>query len=149
NLVLQRTLDREARSLVRSRAAAQLSSLRVEHGRLTVGEAPDNRSADSYVWVFTNAGILERPRAPAAVQEAVRKLVRTRTRFVDAPSPDPRLYAASVLVAGERAGTVVAGVSLAPYEETREAALVASFILGVVVFVLVALVGWWVLGASL
>jgi signal transduction histidine kinase len=149
NLVLQRTLDQDARALVRSRAAAQLSSLRVERGRLTVGDAPDNRSSDSYVWVFTKAGILEQPRAPAAVQEAVRKLVRRPTRFVDVASTDTRLYAASVLVKGKRTGTVVAGVSLAPYEETREAALVASFILGVVIFVLVALVGWWVLGASL
>jgi signal transduction histidine kinase len=149
NLVLQRTLDRDARALVRSRAAAQVSSLRVERGRLTVGEAPDNRSADSYVWVLTKAGILEQPRAPAAVQQAVRKLVRSPSRFVDVGSTDTRLYAASVLVKGKRAGTVVAGVSLAPYEETREAALVASFILGVVIFVLVALVGWWVLGASL
>jgi len=79
----------------------------------------------------------------------VRNLIGSPTRFVDVPSSDTRLYAAPVLVDGKRAGTVVAGVSLAPYEETREAALVASFILGIVILLLVTLVGWWVLGASL
>src|SRR4029077_10076964 len=46
-------------------------------------------------------------------------------------------------------GTVVAGVSLAPYEETRGTALIASLVFGALVLVLVGIVGWWLLGASL
>ena len=49
-----------------------------------------------------------------------------------------RLYAEPVLVGGQRLGTVVAGVSLAAYEQTRRIALIASAILGGLVLLLVA-----------
>ena len=59
---------------------------------------------------------------------------RPRRRTVRAspmsPQTDTRLYAAPVVAGGKRVGTVVAGVSLAPYEETRTTALVASLIFG-------------------
>ena len=50
---------------------------------------------------------------------------------------------------GRRVGTVVAGVSLAPYEQTRRLALIASLVLGALVLVVVALAARWLLGASL
>src|SRR5262249_56286557 len=50
---------------------------------------------------------------------------------------------------GRRVGTVVAGVSLAPYEETRRTALIASLIFGGLVILLVGGTTWWLLGASL
>src|SRR5437899_2701793 len=55
NVLLARTLDGDARDLVRSRAAAQVASLRIDHGRLSVGKAPDGRSSDAYFWVFAGA----------------------------------------------------------------------------------------------
>ncbi len=149
NLVLGSTLDGNARALVRSRADAKVSSLRVNDGRISVGEAPDDHATDSYVWVFAGNRMLERQPAPATVERAVRSLLHGRRRFVDAPGTDTRLYAAPIIVGGRRTGTVVAGISLAPYEETRSTALVASIIFGAVILALVAVVGWWVLGASL
>src|SRR4051812_40651848 len=149
NLVLGSTLNSDARDLVRSRAQAQIASLRIEHGVVSAGEIPSGRSADSYIWVFAGSGTLDQPRTPAAVTRAVRSLVGGPARFVDVAETDTRLYAAPVLVTGRRVGTVVAGVSLAPYEETRATALIASLVFGSLVLVLVCLVGWWLLGASL
>ena len=149
NLVLDGTLDRDARNLVRSRADAQVAALRIERGHLTASETPDDRSADSYVWVFAGKRALEQPRAPAAVEGPVRTLVGGPSRFLDVAQTDTRLYAAPVRVAGKRVGTVVAGVSLAPYEETRATTLIASLVFGSLVLVLVCVVGWWLLGASL
>src|SRR4051794_16437081 len=149
NLVLARTLDNDARALVRSRADAQLSALRVDGERIASSERPDSPAADSFVWVFAGDRIVERPRAPAIVERAVRELARGRTRFADVAATDTRLYAAPVVAGGKRVGTVVAGLSLAPYEETRSTALVASLIFGGAMLVLVSLVGWWLLGASL
>ena len=111
NLVLGTTLDSNAHDLVRTRAAAQLASLRVEHGRLAVGEAPDDRSADAYLWVFAGTHALEQPRAAPDVERAVNGLIGGPTQYIDVSSTDTRLYAVPVIVRGKRVGTVVAGVS--------------------------------------
>src|SRR5262249_39465823 len=123
--------------------------LRIANGRLTVGEAPNGRGADAYVWVFSRGHVLEQPHAARDVQQAVRKLVNSPGRFVTVSSADTLLYAAPVVVGGKRLGTAVAGVSLGPYEETRSTALVASLVFGGVVLALVGFLAWWLLGASL
>jgi signal transduction histidine kinase len=149
NLVLGATLDRNARDLVHARATAQRASLRAEGGHLVAGEAPDDRSSDAYVWIFDGNRVLEGPRAPAAVDETARRLAGGAARYLDVPSTDTLLRAEPVTVAGRRLGTVVAGVSLAPYEETRGTALIASLIFGGLLLLLVSFVSWWLLGASL
>jgi signal transduction histidine kinase len=149
NLVLGTTLDRNARDLVHARATAERASLRVERGHLVVGQAPDNRSSDAYVWIFDGNRVLDGPRAPAVVDQAVRRLAVGPARYVDVPSTDTLLRAEPVVVAHRRLGTVVAGVSLGPYEETRGTALVASIIFGGLSLLLVSVVSWWLLGASL
>jgi signal transduction histidine kinase len=149
NLVLARTLDREAHDLVRSRATAQLASLRFEHGRLTVGEAPDGRASDAYVWVFEGSKLLEGPHVGVIVDAAARRLAGASRRAIDVASADSRLSATPVVHDGRRVGTVIAGVSLAPYEETRQTALIASLVFGGLVILLVSGTTWWLLGASL
>ena len=149
NLVLGRTLDRDASTLVRSRAEAQLASLRFENGRLTAGESPDQSASDAYIWVFAGSRVLERPHAASAINAAARALASRSTRYSNLPSADTRLYAAPVVSDGQRVGTVVAAVSLAPYEETRQVALVASLVFGGIVLILVGVAAQWLLGASL
>jgi signal transduction histidine kinase len=148
NLVLARVLDNDARDLVRSRAAAQLSSLRFEDRRLTAGEA-DQHASDANVWVFQGSRLLTRPRVGAIVDAAARRLTDGPTRTLEIPSADSRLYAVPVIQEGRRVGTVVAGVSLEPYEKTRATALVASVVFGALVLVIVGGTTWWLLGASL
>jgi signal transduction histidine kinase len=149
NLVLARVLDRDARDLVRSRAVAQLDSLGTERGQLTVGEAPDERTADAYLWVFAARRTLEHPRAAPAIDRAARSLAGGPARFLDVPSSDTRLYAAPVVTGSKRLGTVVTGVSLAPYEETRKLALLASLVFGALVLGLVAVAARWLLASAL
>lgn len=149
NVILARTLDRDARDLARSRAVAQVASLRTDNGHLTVGEAPDDRTADAYLWVFAGRHALERPRAAPAVDGAAQSLAGGPARFLDLSSSDTRLYAASVFVGGKRVGTAVAGVSLAPYEQTRRIALIASLVFAGIVLLLVAVAARWLLASSL
>ena len=149
NLVLERTLDHNSRDLVHSRAIAQLNSLRIEHGRLRTGEAPDGRGSDTYAWVFRGRRALERPRAGATVERAARGLSGGARRYRDVSTADTRLYAEPIVIGGKRVGTVVAAVSLEPYEETRRTALIASLVLGGLVLVLVGAAAWWLLGAAL
>jgi two-component system, OmpR family, sensor kinase len=149
NVLLDRTLDRDARNLARTRAAAQVALVHWSHGRLAVAESPDDAAGDSYIWVFSAGRTLEQPRVGPVVNDAARSLIRGPTRFADVNQADVRLYAAPVVVDGRRIGTVVAGVSLAPYEQTRRAALIASLVLGPLVLVLVAFVARWLLNAAL
>jgi two-component system, OmpR family, sensor kinase len=149
NLILGHVLERDARDLVRARAVAAIDSLRTSGGRLGVREAPDDRAADTYLWVFAGSRTLERPRTAANIDHAAHMLAAGPARFLDIPASDTRLYAAPVTSGGKRVGTVVAGVSLAPYEQTRKLALLASLVLGGLVVLLVLLVARWLLGASL
>jgi signal transduction histidine kinase len=149
NVLLARTLDGDARDLVRSRAAAQVASLRIDQGHLSVGEAPDGRSSDAYVWVFAGSRPLERPNTGAAIDRAARGLAAGPAGFVDVARSDTRLYGTPVVAGGKRIGTVVAAVSLAPYEQTRRTALIASLVFGAVVLLLVGVAASWLLSASL
>lgn len=151
NLILGHVLDRDASDLVRTRALAQLDSLRIDSDRLSVGETQDDRSADAYLWIFAGRRPVERPRVSVAIDRAARALATAppRARFVDVGANDTRLYAAPVVEGGRRLGTVVAGVSLAPYEQTRKLALLGSTVMGAIVLLLVVLASRWLLGASL
>ena len=149
NVILGHVLDRDARDLVRARAVAQVDSIRTTGGRLSVGKAPDDRSADAFLWIFAGTRTLEQPRAAATIDRAAHELAQGRTRYVDVAGTDTRLYAAPVVVDGKRLGTVVAGVSLAPYEQTRKLALLASLVLGGLILLLVVLASRWLIGASL
>ena len=59
-----------------------------------------------------------------------------------------RLYALPAIYDGKRIGTVVAGVSLDPYEETATIALVGSIVLAVALLAAVALLTHWILGKA-
>jgi len=149
NLILRHVLERDARDVVRARAVAAIDSLHTSRGRLSVREAPDDRAADAYLWVFGGSRTLEHPRTAANIDHAAQTLAEGPARFLDIAASDTRLYAAPVTSHGKRVGTVVAGVSLAPYEQTRKLALLASLVLGGLVVLLVLIVARWLLGASL
>jgi signal transduction histidine kinase len=149
NVILGHVLDRQARDLVRVRAVSQLDSLRTSNGRLSIAGAPDDDTADANLWIFAGTRPLEQPRTAPAIDRAAHALAGDPARFVDVPSSDMRLYAAPVTAHGERLGTIVAGVSLAPYEETRKLALFGSLVLSGFVFVGVLVIARWLLGASL
>jgi signal transduction histidine kinase len=114
-----------------------------------VSEAPDDRSTDPYLWVLAGRRMLERPRVAPAIDRSARTLAGGPARFRDLPENDTRLYAAPVVAHGKRLGTVVAGVSLAPYEQTQKLALLGSAVLGGLVLLLVLVAAHWLVRSSL
>src|SRR4029077_2730567 len=89
-------------------------------------------------WVFAGPRTLEQPRSDASTQRSAEALSAGPRRTVNIARTHTRLYAVPVRVAGRRLGTVVAEVSLTPYEKTEQTALIASTVLGAVVLALVA-----------
>jgi signal transduction histidine kinase len=93
--------------------------------------------------------VLERPRSGASVLAAARALAAGGARYADVPGANIRLYAAPVTLGRRHVGAVVAGVSLAPYDQTRRLALIASVVFGALTILIVALAARWLLAASL
>jgi signal transduction histidine kinase len=150
NIVLANRLDTDANGVVQARASAELAALRVAGGRIELGETPDDASPDTQIWIFRGARALEAPQtAPAANDAAAAAIALARPSTRDIAATRTRLYSLAVDDAGRRLGTVVAGVSLAPYDQTRHTALVASMVLGVLALVAVALAGWWLISRAL
>lgn len=147
NLVLDARLNGDASGLLQARTAAELAALRVVHGQVELADAPDEAGPELPVWVFEGPRALERPIAGAAKQTAAASLaaVAPATRDVN----DTRLQAVPVIAAGRRIGAVVAAVSLAPYDQTRRTALVASCVLALVVMLAVALAARWLISRAL
>ena len=148
NLVLGASLSHNARDRARSRATTALGALHVVNGKLEVGEALDAGAAELPLWIFAGNRALEAPPIAPAVTDAAHRFTTRGAGFLDAPR-DLRLYGAPVVAQGRRVGTVVAGVSLGPYEETRRTALFASLALGALLLALVAGGARWLLGAAL
>ena len=146
NLLLARSLSHNASDLARTRATAQLAVLRPTAHGLEAGDAPDEAAGD--FWVFSRGKTLRAPQAPQAVDQAARNLAGGGRRFLDLDNADVRLYATPAVIEGRRLGTVVAGVSLAPYEQTRRTALLGSLALALLLLLVVALAARWVLAAA-
>jgi two-component system OmpR family sensor kinase len=139
NAIFDRATSSDANSLLRARADSELGLLITTRDTIRVRETRDDALADSQVWIFRrDGGIVEEPRARKATSRIARSLVRSPARFVDVPQNDSRLYVLPIEHRGRRVGTLVTGLSLAPYEQTKRSALVTSIILALVLLAAVA-----------
>jgi signal transduction histidine kinase len=149
NLVLGDRLSRDADNALFARSSAELAALHVRGAQLTVPEVHDAAALDGQTWVFAGAATLEQPSAPAATERAARALSGHGRRSLDVSQTHTRLYAVPIVIGGRRLGTVVAAVSLRPYERTAQTALVASIVLGSLVLIVVGLGAWLLIGGAL
>jgi signal transduction histidine kinase len=148
NLVLGSRLNAEANTVASARATAELDGLHVTSGGIQLAETADAGAADTPTWVFEGSRVLERPNAPAVAQNAAAAMIHARG-FRNVASGDTRLYAVPVIHFGRRVGTVVAAVSMAPYEQIRKVALLASAALAALALVAVALAARWLIARAL
>src|SRR5256885_8696130 len=93
NLVLRQRLRADADNALVSRAAAELASLRVTDGRLSVPEVPDAAALDAQTWVFVGRRPLEQPRTDPITEHAAEQLSGGPRRTENVPATDTRLYA--------------------------------------------------------
>ncbi len=148
NVILEQRLSASAESLARAQAQAELSSLKVENGKLVAPEGLEERGAvGSTLWVFAGGTIIEKPLVPTRWTKAAASLAGG-PEGTGRVQESVRLYALPVIYDGNRVGTVVAGVSLDPYEETATIALVGSIALAVALLAAVALLTHWILGKA-
>ncbi len=148
NFVLGDRLSHEADNALSARATGELASLRMQAGHLAAPEVPDAGALDAQTWVFAGGRLLEQPPSDPATEHAVELLRGGPRRTQDVTATHTRLYAVPVIAGGRRLGTVLAAVSLRPYENTAQTALIASVVLGAAVLLVVAAAaGWLITGA--
>lgn len=149
NLFLGQRLSASAVSLARAQAQAEISALEVVGGKLVAPEGlRQGATVGSPVWVFAGTKILEQPRVAPSVTAVAQSLAAGPERTVRVRET-LRLYVLPVEHAGVRVGTVVAGVSLAPYDETATLAFVGSLGLALALLVAVTVLARWILGKAL
>lgn len=149
NLVLDQRLRHDADNALYSRASAELASLEITGSRLAAPELPDAAAVDAQTWVFAGARVLEQPIADAATARAARALTTGPRRISDVPATHVRLYSVPVVQRRRRLGTVVAEVSLRPYESSAQTALFGSIALGVAVLLVLAVASRSVISGAL
>jgi signal transduction histidine kinase len=101
------------------------------------------------VWIFAPEGVTERPSRRTPLDAVAARIARTPGRSVDDARSDVRLYAAPIVAGGRRRGTLVTGVSLAPYEQSERRALLGSLLLAALMLVLTGVAAWWLLKSAL
>jgi signal transduction histidine kinase len=138
NVLLARSLDADATRLAHARASTILSTLHVEQHRLVRSSTPDDEAIDSRAWIYQGTRLVEQPNTSTEPASAARSLMLSGRQTLDVG--DLRLYATPVGAGASRVGTVVAGVSLAPYEQTRKTALELSGALALALFALVLVI---------
>jgi signal transduction histidine kinase len=146
--LLGQRLSASATSLAKAQATAEVSALEIRNGALVTREGPDTGTPSSQIWVFAGSRVLEAPRASAEVDRAARTLANGPRRSLDIRE-ETRLYALPIVQDGKRYGTVVAAVSLRPYEESGRTALFAALVLSVVVLGAITALSRWMLGRAL
>src|SRR4051794_22283269 len=150
NLLLGARLDHTAEEVLRSRVQSEMGELQVRHGRLTLPAADEDvATIDDPVWVFEGRRALEGPRAGAALGRAATALAGGPRRTIELERLSARLLAVPVASAGRRLGTIVAVVSMTPYERTRDFALVGSLVVAAVLLLAGVLATHWLLAAGL
>lgn len=148
NVALGRSLANDADEIVRARAASELASLRVVDGRIVLPPQIVGSGVATQVWIFDGGSALRAPVVDATTGAAARSLATGPERALDA-GDDTHLYALPIVADGQRVGTIVTGLSLAPYNRTRVIALVASTALALVVLSAVAIASALMLRAAL
>jgi two-component system OmpR family sensor kinase len=132
-LFLNHQLDRDASTILRERADAQLAKVAARGNGVVLRPSADVEPLDQQGWVYVDGRALRRPSAPARVQRAADSLANVpRTREV-AIGEDVLLLGEPAYAAGgrRRIATVVVSISLEPYEHTRHLVLVAMALLDV------------------
>lgn len=149
NVLLERSLDADANSVLRERAGAQLAALTVTPGAIRPNREANDAVLDQQSWVFASGRELERSRASASVERAVRRLADVTRPTYREPGGHIRLFATPVLGANRQLGTIVVGVSLEPYEHTQHLALLATVVLDLFVVMIGAFVARRAVGEAL
>jgi two-component system, OmpR family, sensor kinase len=139
NVALDRRITSEVDSVLDARATAQRANLAVASGHLRVREAPNDAPLDGAAWVLEGRRLVDPVHMPTELHSAVNEMIPSR-QPAKTTVGDTRLLVRTDPVKGGISATVVSAVSLTPYEDTEQLALIGSAIVAVVLMGLVVVI---------
>jgi signal transduction histidine kinase len=127
--VLSWRLEKDANGVLRTRAEAAAANVTTRQGRLVLDDTPFDEALDSGVWVFDVKGTLvSGPSRSSSLDRAARTLSTSPgTTIRDVPA-DTRILALRLRDTGTPRATVVAALSLVPYEDAERTALIGALV---------------------
>ena len=131
--LLDHRLSSEAENVVRGRAESALATVHVSAGALSTTES--DAILDTGIWVYEGTTAIERPRGAPALQAEADRLAGSHDRLVRTQHSE--FLSVAVVSGGRQVGTVVAAISLEPYERSSRATLIGALALGTVLVALV------------
>lgn len=126
NLLLAVEIKGQADNTLRNRAATAAATVNFGvNGAQSVREGAFDEALDSGIWVYSRTGNVVRPGGDDTLQKLADSMSSGPARFKSNGDQD-RLYSLPLIQDGKRAGTVVAAISLDPYDRASHAALFGS-----------------------
>jgi signal transduction histidine kinase len=147
NVLLRQSLLDDARTAATERAES--AALAISDRASAAGIDAILGAGGPETWVLQNGTIRSPAGATPAADQAARTLITEARGTVEVPGESAMLGTAPITVAGATVGTVVALVSLTPYERTERHALLASAALALFIVLLMAIVTAWALRSAL
>ena len=131
NVVLANRLAAQADDVLRVRAEAVASTLVISlTGDVSVHDTRPDAAIDRGTWTFEGSRLIEGPAVTTVVGGQAQALAAHNNRHAETDEPYPvRLYAQPVMSQGHKVATVVSSVELAPYAQIRNAVLLGSAVL--------------------
>jgi len=131
NLALANRLAAQADDVLRLRAEAVASTLVISlTGDVSVHDTRPDAAIDRGTWTFEGSRLIEGPAVTTVVGGQAQALAAHNNRHAETDEPYPvRLYAQPVMSQGHKVATVVSSVELAPYAQIRNAVLLGSAVL--------------------
>lgn len=127
NIVLFHRLDQQAADIAKARAISASATVRLgSDGRPRALESAGDAALDYGIWIYRGASAVQRPSAPRDLQQLADSIAASDVRA--ATTDDATLFAVPVVQHGIQVATVIASVSLAPYERAEHTTVVGSVI---------------------
>ena len=144
SVLLERRLDAEAENVLRGRADAVAATVGVSpEGRVQHSDINRDEALDTGIWIYQGLKAIERPPGQKLLQQTADGLAGTSGRLVRQVEPPGTLYLSVAVRAhrgGPQVGTIIAAISLDPYQRSARDTLVAALGLCVVLIGFVYLV---------
>lgn len=138
NLILADRLATQADDTLRTRTGAVAALVTVDaSGTVSLRTPDDGAGIDRGVWVFAGDRVILRPTGEHDLERAAGRVARTGGFGVPSEYPLTRLYAQPVQIDGKHVATVVAAIDLDASLDARQATLIGSAIVAVLLLALV------------
>jgi signal transduction histidine kinase len=136
NLLFAVEIHGQADDTLRNRAATAAATVRFgpNGAAQSVSEGAFDGALDSGIWIYSTNGSVVRPDGDEKLQKIADELSTGPARFKSSGDQE-RLYSLPLTHDGERAGTVVASVSLDPYRRATHAAWFGSGVVAILLLI--------------